>query len=316
MLMLWAIFPIFAQFFYTSGSYIQNYITDVILPKKHAGALVLVHLPAFLVTMVLLYALFGRAVFILPINNALILILAGAIKIFGSIYFYKALRAGDTADVNIFSQVSPLIALGLGVILLGESVTTMQGIGLFLIMSAALLMVFGDSRRSRQSPNIKVALLTLLYAFFSTLSDVTFMMSIKDFTSNLTLLGQGLFFFNIGSSLTVIVLFICFPSWRKSLKTGFVKSTKRKRNLLAAFGDNLTYVLGELLYKYGLLVVPVVAMMTAVGKVASLFFTLFFTLFLGRIIPTFIHGRRLTKRLFVNYIFAAVLVVVGIIVMN
>ena len=113
--MLWAIFPIFAQLFYTSGSYIQNFLADVAFPKNRAGALIIMHLPYFVVGMILMYAIFGRIVLILPLITALGFVLAGAINVFGSIFAYKALQAGDAADVIIFSQLSPLISLGLGV---------------------------------------------------------------------------------------------------------------------------------------------------------------------------------------------------------
>jgi len=317
MLMLWAIFPIFAQIFYTTGGYIQNFLTDKALPPKRGGALVLTHLPAFLITIVILFSFFGRVVFVMPLWNAIGLVVAGSINIFGSIYYYKALQVGDAADVNIFSQLSPLIALGLGVAILGESVSTMQGIGLLLIMAAALLVVFGNAnKKERRSPNLKVAVLTIIYAFFSILSDIIYAFAVKGFTADLMLLGRGMFFFEIGSALTVIVIFICSPSWRKALRTGFINSKNRNRNLLGSIGDNLTFMLGELIYKYGLLVVPVVAMMSAVGKVTSLFLSLFFTIFVGKIFPKFVHGKRLTKRMLANYLFAAVLIVVGIMIMN
>jgi len=148
---LWAIFPIFANFFYVSGSYLENYLTDIALPKKRAGALILGRMPSFVMTMLILLAIFGRAVFILPFYNACGLILAGAINVVGSIYYFKALQTGDAADVNIFGQLSPLISLGLGVAILGENVTAMQGIGLAIIMAAILIIVFGSTSKKERS---------------------------------------------------------------------------------------------------------------------------------------------------------------------
>ena len=57
-------------------------------------------------------------------------------------------------------------------------------------------------------------------------------------------------------------------------------------------------------------------MMTAIGKVAGLFVSFFFTLFLGRIFPKFIHGKRITHKIMAQYLIAAVLIIVGIIMMN
>ena len=317
MLMLWAFFPILGQFFYTTGGYVENFLVDLSFPKKRAGALIIGRLPSFIVTMLLLFAVFGRVVFVLPLFNALGLILAGSINIFGSILYFKALQAGDTADVNIFGQLSPLISLGLGILILGETVTLNQGIGLGLIMLAILVIVLGGfSKKERHAPNLKVAALTIVATFFSILSDVVFAYFIKGFTSDLTLLGQSLFFFEIGSALTVIILIICMTSWRRTVRTVFFTGKKHKKNFVALLADNITFTLGELLYKYGLLVVPVVAMMTAVGKVAGLFVSFFYTFFLGRVFPNFIHGKRITHKIIVRYIVAAVLIISGIVVMT
>jgi hypothetical protein len=87
--------------------------------------------------------------------------------------------------------------------------------------------------------------------------------------------------------------------------------------MAALVGDNIAFTAGEFLYKYGLLVVPVIAMMTAVSKVSGLFISFFiFTLLLGRVFPKFIHGKRITHKILAQYLIAAVLIVVGIVVMN
>ena len=314
--MLWALFPIFAQLFYTSGGYIQNYLTDAALPKKRGGALILTHIPYFVVTILILFVIYDQAIFILPLHNALGLILSGIVRVFGSIYYYKALQEGDTADVNIFGQLSPLVALGLGVTILGETVTTKQGIGLFLIMAAALIVVFGSAnKRQRKNPDLKVILLTLASVFFLILSDILYVYFMGDYVVNPSMFGRGLFYYEIGQLLTAIVILMCVPSWRRAIKSAFLTSKKRGRNIVAAIGDNVSLMLGELIYKNGLLIVPVVAIMTAIGKVMNLFVTLIFTIILGRIAPSFIRSRKLTKRLLMRYLFAAVLIFVGIMVM-
>lgn len=317
MLMLWAIFPILAQLFYTSGSYIQNYLTDFAFPKKKGGALIAAHIPLFIFILLILFAIFGRTVFVLPLHNAIGLIVAGAVNVVGSAYYYKAFQEGDAADVVVISQLSPLVTLGLGAAILGETISANQGIGILLIMAAALLIVFGNmSKRERNNPNIKVAVITIIGMFFSNFSDIIYALYIKDFTADLSILCRGMFFFYIGSALAATVCFICFTSWRKALKTAFVKSRNRSRNTLALVGDSLLFMFGEFVYKYGLLIVPVIAMMSAVGKVTSLFVSLFFTIFLGRIFPKFIHSKRITRKVAFRYMIAAVLIVSGILIMN
>jgi hypothetical protein len=133
----------------------------------------------------------------------------------------------------------------------------------------------------------------------------------------MVLFARSLFFFSIGSALMVIMTAICRHSWRKAFISTFFKSKNHSRNMAALIGDNVSWTIAEFIYKYGLLTVPVIAMMTAVSKVSSLFISFFiFTLFLGHIFPKFVHGKRITARILSRYLIAAVLIVVGIIVMS
>ena len=315
--MLWAIFPIFAQLFYTSGSYVENFLVDTAFPKNRAGALIIVRLPCFVVSMILMYAIFGRIVFFLTLATALVFVLAGAINVVGSVFSFKALQEGDAADVIIFGQLSPLISLGLGVMVLGEVITVSQGLGFLFIMAAIVTVVTGSAtKKERTNPDFRVIRLTLTAAFFSVLSDIVFVYFARGILADTTLYAQSFFFFSLGSAVTVLVFFICFGKWRKAIKSVFVTSKKRNQNCLGLIADNLSFLLAELLFKYGLLLVPVVAMMTVVSKVTNLFASFLFTVFLGKIFPKFIHGKRLTKRILVRYLIASVLIVTGIMIMN
>jgi drug/metabolite transporter (DMT)-like permease len=314
--MLWAIFPIAAQFFHTSASYIQNYLVDSAYPKKRAGALIVSHWPYMVAAMFILFAIYGRLVFFLPLSNAIGLIAAGAINVIASVFYYHALQAGDTADVNIFSQLSPIISLILGFFILGEVVTLWQGVGFALIMVAIAIVALGSMPKgSSRKIDYRVAGLTLIAIFFSILSDVIYAYFLKGFTADFMLLARGFFFFELGSCLMILIFVICLPSWRKVTHSVF-SGRKHSRNIVASAGDNIASLFGEIFYKYGLLVVPVVAMMTVVAKVTSLFVSLFYTIFVGRIFPKFISGKRITGKHIVQYLVAAVFIVAGLICMN
>ena len=211
--MWWLVLPVAASVFYCFNGYIQNYLTDVALPKKRAGSLAVMHILSFFVSIVLLILVFGRAVFMMPLGNALGLMLAGAINIVGAVFYYKAIQKGDNIDVAIFGQVAPLMSIGLGVLLLGESINANQGLGFVLIMGATLVVIFGtSSKREKHSPNVDVALTTIVYCFFSILSDIVYAYFIGDRIANFTLFAQGFFFFQLGSLVTVIMCFIFFDS--------------------------------------------------------------------------------------------------------
>ena len=89
--MWWLVLPVAASVFYCFNGYIQNYLTDVALPKKRAGSLAIMHALSFLVSIIALIFIFGRAVFMMPLGNALGLMMAGAINVTGAIFYYKAI---------------------------------------------------------------------------------------------------------------------------------------------------------------------------------------------------------------------------------
>lgn len=269
--------------------------------------------------MILLLAVFGRAVFMLPFNNAVGLIVAGAINIIGAVYYYKALQIGDNTDITIFGQVSPLISLGLGAALLGELITPNQGIGFLFIMAATAVVIFGGKKsgaKKQSGPNVKVIVYTIVSCFFSVLSDIVYAMFLGDGPANYILFAQSFFYFEIGSLLAVILAVIFFDSWREALKKTFF--TGRKHNLHMAFliGDNLALTLGEILYKFGLIAAPVVSLVSPIGKVAGLFTSFFITIFLGKLFPKVIRSKRITKRIITQYMIAGVLIMVGLVIMN
>lgn len=316
MLMLWAVFPILASIFYCVGSYIQNHLTDNELPRKRAGSYVIMHIPCFIAAMVLVVAVFGRAVFMLPITNVVGLLVAGAINVIGSMFYYRALQAGDTIDITIFNQTSPLISLGLGVLILGESINVNQALGFLFIMAAVAIVVFGSQKKRSGPPNLKVATITLTYAFFSILSDVVYKQFIGGRTADFTLLGQGFFYFNLGSFLMSVIFFICIDDWRHALRKTFFRGKHRSMNLFLSGIDSLAYLIAEILYKLALILAPIVALVTAVSKAASLFASFFIALVLAKVFPRKIHSKKFTKKMIMQYLFAAVLILVGIVMMN
>lgn len=315
--MWWLVLPVAASVFYCFGGYVQNYLTDVALPKKRAGALAITHALSFFVSLIALFLIFGRAVFMMPLGNALGLMLAGAINIVGAVFYYKAIQKGDNIDVTIFGQVAPIISIGLGILILGETINSNQLFGFLMIMGATLLVIFGtSSKREKHSPNVNVALTTIVYCFFSILSDIVYAYFIGNRIADYTLFAQGFFYFQLGSLVTVILCFIFFDSWRKALKKTFVTSKKHRFYLVAALADNATLLGGEILYKFALIVAPVVSLLSPIARVSNLFVSFFIVLFLGRMFPKFITAKRMTKKIILYYIVAAIIITVGIILMN
>ena len=69
-------------------------------------------------------------------------------------------------------------------------------------------------------------------------------------------------------------------------------------------------------YKFGLIIVPVVALLNVVDKGVSLFVSLLLTIVLSKIFPRVIKAGKFSKEMAVRYSIAGALVIIGILVMN
>ena len=312
---MWAIFPVIAATFYNFSNYIQNELVDNVLPKKKAGAYVFLHIPGLILSLILLLAIFGRPVFVMDLSNALGLMIAGVVNVIGHIYFYKALQSGDNIDITIFGQASPLITLALGVLFLGETITVNQAVGFLFILLGVAIIVFASSKK--RTPDFKTAGITLIATFFSVASDIIFVYFLpKTGVMSVLLFGQSFFFFQMGSLLFTVLLLVIMLSWRESASKGFIHSRKAVKNTALSFVENLCFYIGDMSYKFGLIIVPVVALLNVVGKGTSLFVSLFLTIILSKIFPHVIKTKKLSKQMAIRYLISGVLVVLGILVMN
>ena len=313
---LWLLLPIFSSIFYSLSSVLQNFVIDTGMPKKRAASFLATHIITFTFGMLLVLAIFGRSVFMLPLLNAAGLMLAGAINIVGSAFYYKSLQAGDTIDVSIYSQVGPLLSLALGVTVLGQEITTSQALAFIFIMVAAVIIVFsGVDPKHGKSPDLTTAGLTLIAITFSIVSDVVFVYyldGVKDFT----LFAQSFFYFELGSCVATVIALILFESWRDALKKTFKTSKKRHTNNLAMWADNFVTTIAEIFQKLGLIMAPVMALFTVVSRVASLVAGFVLAILLGRAFPKFIHAKKMTKKVIYSYMIAGFLIFVGILMIN
>ena len=314
----WLIIPLIAAVFYVLGNVFQNYCVDTAMPKKQAGAYVATHSISFVVGILLMLGFFGRAAFMLPFMNAFGLVLAGIVNVIGAVFFNKAFQEGDTMDVNIYSEVGPMISLGLSVAILGQSISPSQALAFLFIMGGALLIVFGDDggkKSKKKTPDFKTVSLTVTACFFSVLSDVIFCYFLHG-TKDFHLFAQSFLYFEAGSLLAVILGLILFDSWRKALKKAFVTSKKRNKAIGAMLMNNLTFFTAEIIYKFGIIIAPMLALLSVMNNAAKLIASLVFALVLGKHLPKLAQAKKITKKMLYNYLMAGILILVGVLLIN
>jgi drug/metabolite transporter (DMT)-like permease len=245
---------------------------------------------------------------------ALGLVFAGMVNVVGIAFYLKSLRSGDAVEVTIFGESAPLIALALGVVFLGEDVTATQGLAFTLIMGAAVIMVLSTKRKRGGRLNLATAGLAFVGTFFWVVSDILYVGWAGNGISNFTYFGQTFFYFEMGAFMASLLALVCVPSWRRTVRVAFFGESKG-RNLAAMVLDNGIYTLGEFCFKIGLLMAPVVALMSVVSHVAQLGIVFVLGIFLARFFPR-ISGERYSKKLLMQHLVAVALVVTGIIVLG
>lgn len=312
---MWVIFPIISSFFGGIADHIDNHLVDTVVQKKKAGAFGFLRIPSYVLSILLLLAIFGRALFMFPLQSAIGIMVAGVVNVIGQMLLFTALQAGDTVDIRIFSQASPLISLGLGAMVLGEKINSSQSMGLILIIVGALIVaLFTDEKR--KVPDFRVAGITLIYSFFSILSDIMLVYFLSDAgTANYVLFGQTFFYFQLGCLIFSSFLVLFLPAWRNAIARGFIHHKKSILHLTLAFGESLCFGIADACIKFALISVPVVAMLTSVSKASALFMSLLTTFVLSRLFPKIVRLKKMSKQTIARYALAAILITCGIFVM-
>ncbi len=312
---MWVIFPILASFFGTIAEKVEDHLVDTVIQKKKAASFAFMRLPSYILAIIVLLAIFGRAIFMFPLQSVFGIMFAGAINVIAQMYLFRALQEGDPVDIKIFSQTGPLISLGLGALILGERIAANQSMGLILIIIGAMIVaLFNDDKK--HVTDFRVAGTTLIHSFFSILSDILLVFFLSDAGSaSYVLFAQAFFYFQLGCLVFSVFLVICMPGWRTVISRAFFKHKKAALNSSLAFGDNLCFGISDACYKYALISIPVVAMATSIYKASGLFVSLFITFVMSKIFPKIIRVKKLSKQGIARYVLSAILIVCGIFVM-
>jgi drug/metabolite transporter (DMT)-like permease len=201
----------------------------------------------------------------------------GMSSVFASVCYLYALNIDEASFVAPFYQTVPVFAYFLGYFILGETITIVQGLGLFVIVVGALALSFEFGRRRMRLKRNIVALM-LGASFLSAVNGVIF---------KLVAVDQGfwvsLFWGFVGQVIAGLMLFGCVPSYRRDTLS-VLKCQKVAAIGLIALSRTLFSVSGAITL-YATLLAPV-ALVLLVNSFQTLFvftFGIVLTLFLPRV---------------------------------
>lgn len=305
--MVWLLIPIAAAFCYAISGFIDNFLVDTYCKKKNPKCMSILYVMIELVICVVVAVVTRGSVFTsVGWMDIGIFLLAALVNFFGSIPYYRALKDDETTEVALLSQMSPVMALGLGWVFLHEMIGAQQLVGFFMILTMAIFIVVGSGRR-RFKMKATAGICMLVACFFWVMSDIIFVVQARevDFVASF-------FWLMLGGVISNVLAFAVMKSWRKDLKGFLARNKGRKISVIVA--NELICLTGEVLWRFGVVVMPV-AIMSVTGNVAQLILTFILGVILTLVVPKF--GReKLNKKAVVNHALATGVIAVAVVLMG
>ncbi|MFV0484648.1 MAG: EamA family transporter [Candidatus Saccharimonadales bacterium] len=305
--MVWLWIPIAAAFCYAISGFIDNFLVDTYCKKKNPKCMSIIYVAIELVICVVVAIASQGAVFTgVGWGEIGIFLLAALVNFFGSIPYYRALKDDETTEVALLSQMSPVMALGLGFVFLNEVIGAQQLVGFFMILAMAVFIVVGSGRR-RFKMKATAGICMVIACFFWVMSDIIFVFQARevDFVASI-------FWLMMGGVISNVLAFIVMRSWRKDLKSFLARKRGRKISIIVA--NELVCLAGEVLWRFGVVVMPV-AIMSVTGNVAQLIITFILGVVLTLIVPKF--GReKLSKKVVANHALAMGVIAIAVVLLG
>lgn len=312
----WILLLILSSAGYSLSRFIRNFLVDTVFTKKNLSAFSLMTTGVYIILILTILAVFGLDALSLNVWGIAGMVVAGALNVLSQFPSFKAMRIAETVEVTIFSQVTPVLALLFGFLFLQQQISGNQLIGFALIMLAGLLLVFTQRNKKAQKTKLETIRLIVTHCALFVLSDIVMLASMGDVKqlSNQQF-AKYFLYFEIGSLLTTIAFAIANPTWRRTVKKLFFGRGKSRINLIYSIVNNFLYAFAEAFYKLALITAPAVALHSVVSQVSQLIVTFVLGIFLAYIFPT-LGREKITKHILVRHLVAAVLVGMGIILVN
>lgn len=293
--MAWLFFAISAYALYS----VTNFIYKFLIEKRIKDPIAIVILGGFE------YLILGGVIFLaagarfIPLNQSLLLLLAGCLLTFYLIPYFKALKLEDTSRVVPLFQFYPIITLILSFVFLHEILTFKALLGFALVIVGGFIL--GTEKISGKIFSIRESLfLMLLASFLYSLTNIIFkFVTIENFWINFSYL-------TFGSALGCFLLLIK-TDYRKTFSTQLHQLSLN--TLISIVVNSIINLFAELFTFFAISIgsVSLVSAINGIQPFIVLVYGLLLTLFFPKIIKEDIKKETLATK-----IIAAVVLFAGI----
>ena len=296
---MWIIFAFSGPILWAASTHIDKYLIERYF--KNSDTAVLMVFTAWIGLLMLPFILFfNTSTLFIPLTSKLVMITSGVLYMGALLFYLRAIQSAEASVVAPMFQMSVLFTFALGYLILGETLTPTNTLGLILIIIGALTLSLDVSGHLRAF-KFRILFLMMLCTFVLALSTVIFkFFAIREqfwSTTFWTYVGEAIF--GIG----ILLIPRYFKQFVLLLKTN-------TRALLSINGANeLINLGGSLGVRFASLLAPV-ALVGAISSTTTLFVFIFGAL-LTVFLPRFAH-EDLSRRNLWQKGLAALLVALGV----
>jgi uncharacterized membrane protein len=300
---MWLLFAFSGPVLWAASTHMDKYLVERYF--KHSDTAVLMVFTAWIGLVMLPFIwVFDSAALTVPLVSILVMIVSGILYMWAILFYLRAIQSAEASVVAPLYQMSTLFTFALGYLILHETLTWGNGLGVVLVILGALVLSVDTSFHFRVM-KLRILFLMMLATFVFALSIVIFkFFAVQEqfwSTTFWTYVGEALFGVGI----------LAVPRYLKQFTTLLKTNTKA---LLAVNGVNeLINLGGGLGVRFASLFAPVV-IVSAISSTTTLFVFLFgilLTIFFPRLAHEDISRANLLQKGA-----AAVLVVVGVILIQ
>lgn len=245
---MWFILPLLAAFLWATVNHIDKYLLTRFCKDGNIGSIVLISCLISIPVSILLFLLDPQSIR-LSLVDSLTILLTGSLFSLSIIPYLYALDKDEASIVAPLFQLVPVFTFLFGFLILGETLTFMQGLGGVIISIGAVSLVIQDRTANKFALNIQVLALMICACLLVSLSVVLFKT-----VQNTIPFTQRLFWQHIGAFFTGVFLLISIKSYRIQL-LHFLK-VNTPSILLFNAGNELFTIVGNGFAYFAALIAP------------------------------------------------------------
>jgi uncharacterized membrane protein len=271
---MWLLFAFSGPILWAASTHIDKYLIERYFKNSDTAVLVVFTACIGLIMLPFIW-IFEPSTLALPLASILVMVASGILYMGAMLFYLQAIQSAEASVVAPLFEMSILFTFALGYLILGETLTRSNGLGVILIIAGALVLSLDRSFRFRRL-KLRILLLMLFCTFILALSAVIFkFFAIREqFWSTTFWIYVGEALFGIG--------ILAVPRYLKQFMALLKTNTKA---LLAINGANeLINLGGGLGVRFASLLAPVV-LISAISSTTTLLvfiFGIFLTIFLPR----------------------------------